>query len=363
MTDNRKVMQLIFLTLLNMSLRVNSDGTYTLVRLNALRGDSLIIPELVSVIEPMALQGHSLMRVFFPKNFTSKNPIHINFLKDGCGRNLSVITSSPLDIRCDEESLNAIYNERFFNLKYRTFVSLYELYPQAFTMSENGKCMFDEGEFTKNLNMMKNVSADGTFVQVKAGNELDEVLELDGCMNIIAMELLGKKSYREEEIKTRVIPASVDTLFVDTPLDELIIEGNPHNVFLYQKPKNLKINAPLSKVNASNIVRDYKESYGEQHDNYIFNVPDLCDEDSAIPGYIRATLAFRDGVEAYDVITEINTKFIVSMSPTDITHRDHPVMGTRIHMASNGIERHQTLVVYEPMEMIAEKIAKVTTGA
>ena len=30
-------------------------------------------------------------------------------------------------------------------------------------------------------------------------------------------------------------------------------------------------------------------------------------------------------------------------------------------MASNGIEQRQTLVVYEPMEMIAEKIAKVAT--
>ena len=62
--------------------------------------------------------------------------------------------------------------------------------------------------------------------------------------------------------------------------------------------------------------------------------------------------------EVYDEITEINTRFIVSMSSEEITLRDHPVVGTRIHMASNGIEQHQTLVGYEPMEMIAEKIAR-----
>ena len=93
--------------------------------------------------------------------------------------------------------------------------------------------------------------------------------------------------------------------------------------------------------------------YAEQ---IIFNVPALCEEQSIIPGYIRATLAYRDGYEVYDVISEINTKYIVSMHPEEITLRNQPVMGTRIHMASNGIERHQTLVVYEPMEMIAEKI-------
>ena len=101
-----------------------------------------------------------------------------------------------------------------------------------------------------------------------------------------------------------------------------------------------------------------KETFDKDRERYVFNVPELCEENSRIPGYIRATLAFRDGVEVYDEITEINKRFIVSMSSEEITLRDHPVVGTRIHMASNGIEQHQTLVVYEPMEMIAEKIAR-----
>ena len=249
-------------------------------------------------------------------------------------------------------------------MKYKTFRALRELYPEAFTV-DNGKVIFDahNGVGLTNGDYLYKLSSADLYVSISGGNKfsLEESWEpnfdLKAC-KVVAVELSSDDGDFKEE--TIALPSTVDTVIVDRQLDELVLNGNPHNIFLYKKPVRLRINAPLQKIKARNVVEDYKNSYGDEHRSYIFNVPELCCEESIIPGYIRATLAIRDRVEAYDVITEINTKYIVSMHPEEITLRDHPVVGTRIHMASNGIEQHQTLVVYEPMEMIAEKIAKVS---
>lgn len=255
----------------------------------------------------------------------------------------------------------------FMNVTYDTFKLLYVLYPNAFVQSEKEEMQFSKATMcmgasgTPSMDWMRKLSVKEVFVQNKIGScmtsnpAFNDDKDFEQC-KIVAVELLPTLNSSIEELC--VVPESVDTIFVRRGVRELVIEGNPHNVFLHEKPDKLKINAPLKQVNADNIVRLYKETFDKDRERYVFNVPELCEENSRIPGYIRATLAFRDGVEVYDEITEINTRFIVSMSSVEITHRDHPVVGTRVHMASNGIERHQTLVVYEPMEMIAEKIAR-----
>jgi hypothetical protein len=171
---------------------------------------------------------------------------------------------------------------------------------------------------------------------------------------IVAVELLPGLGEKHPV----VLPDSVDTLFIGHVPDELIIEGNPHNVFYNDRLAHSRVvvNAGIQELNSREIFERYKVAIFKEDEKIIFNLPTLCAEKSIIPGYIRATLALRDGFEQYDVITEINTKFIVSMHPEEITLRNKVVTGTIIHMASNGIERHQSLVVYEPMELIAEKI-------
>ena len=348
-----------------MNLRKNIDGTYTLVKIAEIKGDTLEIPDLVSVIEQDALSGLSLRCVVFPDKFDSSAPIKIDFKDVFKWQSIEVQTLAPLNIICPREKMEELYNGRFPNMKYKTFRALRELYPEAFTV-DNGKVIFDahNGVGLTNGDYLYKLSSTDLYVSISGGNKfsLEESWEpnfdLKAC-KVVAVELSSDDGDFKEE--TIALPSTVDTVIVDRQLDELVLNGNPHNIFLYKKPVRLRINAPLQKIKARNVVEDYKNSYGDEHRSYIFNVPELCCEESIIPGYIRATLAIRDRVEAYDVITEINTKYIVSMHPEEITLRDHPVVGTRIHMASNGIEQHQTLVVYEPMEMIAKKIAKVAT--
>lgn len=351
---------------MQMNLRKNVDGTYTLVKIEDTKGYTLEIPDLVSVIEQDALSERNLRCVVFPDNFDSSSPIKIDFedvfIK---WHSIAVKTLAPLNIICPKEKMEKLYNGRFPNMKYKTFRALRELYPEAFAV-DNGKVIFDDhnGVGLTNGDYLYKLSSTDLFVSISAGNKfsLEESWEpnfdLKAC-KVVAVELSSDDGGFKEE--TIALPSTVDTVIVDRQLYELVLDGNPHNIFLYTKPVRLRINAPLQKIKARNVVEDYKNSDGEEHRSYIFNVPELCCEESIIPGYIRATLAIRDRVEAYDVITEINTKYIVSMHPEDINLRDHPVVGTRIHMASNGFEQHQTLVVYEPMEMIAEKIAKVAT--
>lgn len=53
----------------------------------------------------------------------------------------------------------------------------------------------------------------------------------------------------------------------------------------------------------------------------------------------------------------INTHFIVSREPVEIGIRDRVVTGTKIFIAWQDVEQYQKVyLVYEPMEMIAEKI-------
>lgn len=371
-----------------MDLEQKEDGTYRLKAIDDFSGNSgircLTIPEFVTEIDTDALADITLAEINFPDTFNTKNKIRVSLYQ--YWGNGSINTIHPLDIEVKGASLENVVNGRF-DIKYTTFKSLCELYPAAFTPNEEGKVWADNSAFCTTLNgssdysaVMIMLSESEKFVQIapnmmlppKAyslrrynGREMEtHQFEEDDPKQtvtrkqfedarIVAVELIAGFG----EKKPAVIPDTVDTLFVNRDVDELIIEGNPQNFFLKDKlaGKKVVVNAGIQEVSKA-LLEYYKLPRGRNVEEIIFNVPALCEEQSIIPGYIRATLAYRDGYEVYDVISEINTKYIVSMHPEEITLRNQPVVGTRIHMASNGIERHQTLVVYEPMEMIAEKI-------
>lgn len=358
-----------------MRLKQKEDGTYRLLKafddFSGNRGiKCLTIPEFVTEIDTDALADITLKEIYFPDTFNTKNKIRVslyNYWGNG-----SIYTIHPLDIEVKGASLEEVVNGRF-GIKYTTFKSLYELYPAAFTPNEEGEVWADNSAFCTTLNglfdkcVMIMLSESEKFVQIAPDTMFPpkayslrryngmgmEEHQFEEDARIVAVELIAGFG----EKKPTVIPDTVDTLFVNSDVDELIIEGNPQNIFFKDKlaGKKVVVNAGIQEVSKA-LLEYYKLPRGRNAEQIIFNVPALCEEQSIIPGYIRATLAYRDGYEVYDVISEINTKYIVSMHPEEITLRNQPVMGTRIHMASNGIERHQTLVVYEPMEMIAEKI-------
>jgi hypothetical protein len=369
-----------------MCLEQKEDGTYRLK--NIVRDShitSLTIPEFVTEIDKDALASIELSEINFPDTFNSKNKIRVSLLKY---YEPSINTIHPLDIDVKGVSLDEVKNGRF-GIKYTTFKSLCELYPAAFEPNEEGKVWADNSAFCTTINyggcdyraVMIMLSGSEKFVQITPnvifphkpyslrlynGREMEphEFVEEDSNhtmmrkrfedARIVAVELLPGLGEKHPV----VLPDSVDTLFIGHVPDELVIEGNPHNVFYNDRLAHSRVvvNAGIQELNSREIFERYKVAIFKEDEKIIFNLPTLCAEKSIIPGYIRATLALRDGFEQYDVITEINTKFIVSMHPEEITLRNKVVTGTIIHMASNGIERHQSLVVYEPMELIAEKI-------
>ena len=374
-----------------MDLEQKEDGTYRLKAIGDFSGNSgikcLTIPEFVTEIDTDALADITLAEINFPDTFNTKNKIRVSLYKYW-GNGPSINTIHPLDIEVKGASLEEVVNGRF-DIKYTTFKSLCELYPAAFEPNEEGKVWADNSAFCTTINyggcdyraVMIMLSGSEKFVQITSnvifphkpyslrlynGREMETHEFVEGDSNhtmmrkrfedarIVAVELLPGLGEKHPV----VLPDSVDTLFIGHVPDELIIEGNPHNVFYNDRlaHRRVVVNAGIQELNSREIFERYKVAIFKEDEKIIFNLPTLCAEKSIIPGYIRATLALRDGYEGYDVITEINTKFIVSMHPEEITLRNKVVTGTIIHMASNGIERHQSLVVYEPMEVIAEKI-------
>lgn len=364
------------------------DGSKSIKELSSLDVyKSLVIPNCVSEIASDAFCKATLKSIEFPDTLATNDKIKVN-LERGWGP-ASIRTIYPHDIELTDSRYNTrddVVNVRF-GINYSTFKLLCELYPNAFKLQDDGKVIADHIEsctttdgWSSDGNMMM-LSETERFIQLAPDTivtskpydmhslvSYEDKVEIQG-EDVVNKRLASLKRMEEScivavelipglgEKKPVVIPASVETLFVHRDVDELIIEGNPQNIFFKDKlaEKKVVINAGIQEVSKV-LLEYYKLPRGKNPEQIIFNVPALCEEQSIIPGYIRATLAYRDGYEVYDVISEINTKYIVSMHPEEITLRNQPVMGTRIHMASNGIERHQTLVVYEPMEMIAEKI-------
>ena len=373
----------------NMKLSQKEDGTYKLERIRKFEASNewLVIPDGVTEIEPDALTSVSWNGVTFPYTFNTDAKIKVS-LASSWGSSPSINTIYPLNIEVQGVKMDDVENGRF-NIKYTTFKHLCELYPDAFKPNDEGKIWADISESCLSLGggrargvRMIMLSESEKFVQIDPDTMFPPKPYDFRCYDdyethvaIFGEEDVNRTLARSKQLEDArivavelvagfgekhpiVLPASVDTLFVNWPPEELVLEGNPHNVFFDKvlAQKRVVVNAGIQELNSREIFERYRTAVGKDDERIIFNLPQLCEEKSVIPGYIRATLAIRDRFEEYDVITEINTKYIVSYHPQEITLRNKSVTGTIIHMASNGIERHQSLVVYEPMEMIAEKI-------
>jgi hypothetical protein len=127
--------------------------------------------------------------------------------------------------------------------------------------------------------------------------------------------------------------------------------------------KELWIN--LAKKNCDRIPEDILSSLHLDNRNYagriIYAAPDLCEEASAVPGYIRVTKALlpvplEEGDEHDGDVFDINTKYIISVEPIDIERYPPVKKGSRIRCASNAYERGVEYCVYEPYDMVLVKI-------
>lgn len=143
--------------------------------------------------------------------------------------------------------------------------------------------------------------------------------------------------------------------------DELSFSGNLPEVHFMGDVKTavVKINAPKNIVVIPESIKDaLTDAVDDKYDGeIIYAAPSLCREESIVPGYIKATAWKMNNHQRNDEIVEINSRFIVSVEPEKIECYN-PTTGSVIHCASNGIEMHQSIHVYEPVDMIMDKINK-----
>ena len=341
-----------------MDLRPNGDGTYTLVNVESSATDVLRIPECVSRIEYNALKEATFNVISFPDSFESTSPFYVSFKYYPY-----VYTKHPLNIESDKWSLDNLSNG-YYEIPYTAFRRLCSVWPSAFVgdtpLIEDCGCLCKGGE-------LRRISNDSVYAAYSASNVLlsneilhtisrdSDMVPLDQC-KVVAMEISQAQGRVEADIVT--VPESVEVLIVRRELKELIILGNPKHVYLDVVPGKVKVNAKINEVR-SQALKDLYKDYRYGYERVVFNLPDLCDEKSVNAGYIRVTAAAVGRCDGFDRVVEINADHVVLMGPETIVFRDKPVTGTLIHLAWNGNEQSfLTVLAYEPMDMIAEKINK-----
>ena len=132
-----------------------------------------------------------------------------------------------------------------------------------------------------------------------------------------------------------------------------------NDTFARSKISVLRINQPRKNCKIPSDILSALDMDNPRHNwSIVYAAPEYCEEVSSIPGYIRVTKALDNTVEYAehdgDVI-DINTKYIVSVEPADIK-RYKPVKGSIIRYAQNAYERGVEYCVYEPYDMVLEKI-------
>lgn len=169
-----------------------------------------------------------------------------------------------------------------------------------------------------------------------------------------------KVDRREKDKKTLHIPSSVKRIEKQnwtSQFIELDFEGDfpeTNNTFEGCEIEKLRINLPrkLAKI-PSDIRKAVDKARKGRGGDIIFAAPELCQDKSKVPGYIKVTLTENDE------LVDINTKYIISVEPAEI-NRYHPLTGSRITCTS-GVEIPWRRDVYEPCEMVLQKIEESLT--
>lgn len=230
---------------------------------------------------------------------------------------------------------------------------LYAHHQRTCVKYPNVKSLFDIRY--ANLNSNPNCRANDIFIN----NEI-----FDG--NIVVpdtIQIIGKNVLSGLGINKLVIPSSVKTIMEQEEwrglLSELDFEDEipeTDNAFANCLIEVLRINKSKKHV----IIPDDIKKGLELHDAHarrgtrpyskiVYAAPELCNEPSQVPGYIKTTLADNDE------LVDINTKYIVSVEPiTFERYRTHE--GSLITCASNGMDRSCQIIVYEPCNIVLKKI-------
>lgn len=153
-----------------------------------------------------------------------------------------------------------------------------------------------------------------------------------------------------------------DKIFIN---DKTVLKSFPGTNHTFEDCSIQELRINLAKKNCDKIPEDIISSLHldsrEDAGHIIYAAPERCEETSSVPGYIRVTKALihvplKERYEHDGDVFDINTKYIISVEPIDIVERYHPVKGSIIRCASNAYERGVEYCVYEPYDMVLEKI-------
>lgn len=185
------------------------------------------------------------------------------------------------------------------------------------------------------------------------------------------IETIHSFAFVNAEIDTLRIPASVTEIgrkaFFKAKINNLVFEGkwtdgiDPEAFTGMQCKGSIRFNDNAQNIKSYNNLL---EAVGNDCRKLTLAVPDICKEDSPAIGYIRATQAYYsegymarwNDIRHNEGIIDINTRYIVSVKEYEIPTYT-PVTGSKIMLhGSNRDQQHYCYIVYEPVEMVLQKI-------
>lgn len=186
----------------------------------------------------------------------------------------------------------------------------------------------------------------------------------DGCYNIESLVVPDSVVCIEPSYKlTYINLQAVRTGSIEWHLKVLDFKGEipeTNGAFSNSYIDKLRINQPRKNCKIpSDILKALHMDNPRHNWSIVYAAPELCEEESSIPGYIRVTKALDNTVEYADHdgdIIDLNTKYIVSVEPADI-ERYHSVKGSIIRCIPNAYEGETKFYVYEPCDMVKQKIS------
>lgn len=315
-------------------------------------GTEIVIREGTKYISPIAFDHgtecrYNIVKVTLPKSlqYIGKNAFRF------CKNLVAVLCSDMDQVNVDNEaSLDMDEEQKISSLAFSCCEKLKVVHvPSAITTIKADA--FDE---CKNLNIL-HFPNNSSLKTIENSHYLD-CYDTKKCIQIPQLVFEGGFPKEERLFANR----SFDKLYVN---DKSILKSFPQTNHTFEGCyiNELWINLARKNCKYEDIPEDIIKALHLNDRNrgrIIFAAPELCEEVSAIPGYIRVTKALDDIVECAEHdgdIIDINTKYIISVEPVDI-ERYHPVKGSIIRCASNAHERAVDYRVYEPCEMVLQKI-------
>ena len=187
----------------------------------------------------------------------------------------------------------------------------------------------------------------------------------------VGLVTIHSYAFVNSEIGTLRIPATVTEIgtcaFWNAKITNIIFDGKWTEDIDPEAFTNLKVSGNIRINDTAQNVSSYNEllnAVGSDCNRLILAAPHPCEEVSPSIGYIRVTQAYYhnrypsrwNNIIHNEGIIDINTRYIVSVKDYEIPTYI-PVKGSYITLYGNDNDnQHYGIIVYEPKEMVLEKI-------